>query len=234
MIGIPESGSCVALAASQREINPASKQGRAESIVREAEMAWEHVLLEKEGAIGTITLNRPEKSNAFGGTMRQDLLEAVKDAAADKVLRVVIITGAGKSFCTGGDVDEFVSGTSRALEQDVSSERPAMSKIVLAINTMEKPVIAAVNGVAAGGGCNLALHATSASLANVPDSFRSSHVEGRTRTGAESIFFPDSSVMPRPRNLYSQETVWTRQKPSGSAWSIRWSRRRIFGCGPLS
>jgi 2-(1,2-epoxy-1,2-dihydrophenyl)acetyl-CoA isomerase len=157
LIGIPESGSCVALAASQREINPASKQGRAESIVREAEMAWEHVLLEKEGAIGTITLNRPEKSNAFGGTMRQDLLEAVKDAAADKVLRVVIITGAGKSFCTGGDVDEFVSGTSRALEQDVSSERPAMSKIVLAINTMEKPVIAAVNGVAAGGGCNLAL-----------------------------------------------------------------------------
>lgn len=124
-------------------------------------MAWEHVLLEKEGAIGTITLNRPEKSNAFGGTMRQDLLEAVKDAAADKVLRVVIITGAGKSFCTGGDVDEFVSGTSRALEQDVSSERPAMSKIVLAINTMEKPVIAAVNGVAAGGGvqsCALMRH----------------------------------------------------------------------------
>lgn len=120
-------------------------------------MSWEHVLLEKEDRVGTITLNRPEKYNAFGGFMRQHILEAVKELSEDKDVRVVVITGAGKAFCTGGDVNEFISGTSRGMTQGVTGERPAMSQIVLAINAMEKPVIAAVNGVAAGGGCNLAL-----------------------------------------------------------------------------
>lgn len=120
-------------------------------------MSWKHVLLEKKDGIGTVTLNRPEKYNAFGGLMRQDIFEAVTELSEDAEVRVVVITGAGKAFCTGGDVDEFVSGTSRALPSTLSSERPVMSRIVLALNTMEKPVIAAVNGIAAGGGCNLAL-----------------------------------------------------------------------------
>ena len=120
-------------------------------------MSWQHVLLDKSDRIGTITLNRPEKLNAFGGRMRDEILEAVEDVCADPEVRVIVITGAGKAFCSGGDVDEFVSGTSQALSRVTTSERPAMSKIVLALNRVEKPVIAAVNGVAAGGGCNLAL-----------------------------------------------------------------------------
>jgi 2-(1,2-epoxy-1,2-dihydrophenyl)acetyl-CoA isomerase len=120
-------------------------------------MGWEYVLCEKKDSIATITLNRPEKYNAFGGRMRQELLEAVEDSCSDKEVRVIVITGAGKAFCAGGDVDEFVSGKTQALADTASNERHAMSKIVLAINSVEKPVIAAVNGVAAGGGCNLAL-----------------------------------------------------------------------------
>jgi enoyl-CoA hydratase/carnithine racemase len=120
-------------------------------------MNWEHVLLEKKDYIATITLNRPEKMNAFGGRMRQEIEEVVRDVCADNDVRVIVITGAGKAFCVGGDVTEFVSGETKALTETLPSERPAMSQIVLALNRVEKPVIAAVNGVAAGGGVNLAL-----------------------------------------------------------------------------
>jgi enoyl-CoA hydratase/carnithine racemase len=120
-------------------------------------MTWENVLLDKKDHVATITLNRPDKNNAFGGRMRQEILEVLTDVGADPDVRVVVITGAGKAFCVGGDVNEFVTGTTQALDAKVSSERHAMCKAVLAINAMEKPVIASVNGVAAGGGCNLAL-----------------------------------------------------------------------------
>jgi enoyl-CoA hydratase/carnithine racemase len=120
-------------------------------------MSWEHVLLEKQDHIGWVTLNRPDKMNAFGGRMRQEIAEVIDDVCADPEVRVIVITGAGKAFCVGGDVTEFVSGETKALTEMSPSERPAMSKIVLALNRVEKPVIAAVNGVAAGGGVNLAL-----------------------------------------------------------------------------
>jgi 2-(1,2-epoxy-1,2-dihydrophenyl)acetyl-CoA isomerase len=120
-------------------------------------MEWEYVLLNKKDGIGTITLNRPEKYNAFAGRMRDEILEAVEDTCSDSNVRVIVITGAGKAFCAGGDVDEFISGKTQALPDTASNERYTMCKVVLAINTVEKPVIAAINGVAAGGGCNLAL-----------------------------------------------------------------------------
>ena len=121
-------------------------------------MDGEFVLLEEKDNIATIILNRPEKYNAFAGNMRNELLEAVEKAGSDPGIRVIVITGAGgKAFCSGGDVNERVAGTSKAVSPIASSERHTMSKIVLAINSIEKPFIAAVNGVAAGGGCNLAL-----------------------------------------------------------------------------
>lgn len=122
-------------------------------------MELEYVLFDKHEGMGTITLNRPEKYNAFAGNMREQILEAIEDACTDAEVRVIIITGAGKAFCAGGDVDEFVGGTSKALaDTDVATnERYTMCKVVKAINSVEKPVIAAVNGVAAGGGCNFAL-----------------------------------------------------------------------------
>lgn len=120
-------------------------------------MSREYILLEKQEGVATLTLNRPEKYNAFAGRMRQEILEVIDEAEKDREVRVLVITGAGKAFCVGGDVNEFVSGTTQALEQAVSSERHAMCRAALTINRMEKPVIASVNGVAAGGGCNLAL-----------------------------------------------------------------------------
>jgi len=103
--------------------------------------------------VTTITLNRPEKLNAFSGTMREDLLAALQSAPG----RVVVITGAGRAFCAGGDV-EYMAGLQR--EQNVAAFRKLLDAgrdVVLQIASMPQPVIASINGVAAGAGCNLAL-----------------------------------------------------------------------------
>jgi 2-(1,2-epoxy-1,2-dihydrophenyl)acetyl-CoA isomerase len=108
-------------------------------------------------AVTTITLNRPDKLNAFGGTMREDLLAALQEAERDAATRAVVITGAGRAFCAGGDVD-YMSGLQQA--RDVENFRKLLDAgraIVMQIAAMTKPVIASVNGVAAGAGCNLAL-----------------------------------------------------------------------------
>jgi 2-(1,2-epoxy-1,2-dihydrophenyl)acetyl-CoA isomerase len=112
---------------------------------------------EKNDYITTITLNRPEKLNAFAGTMREDLLAAIRAAADDQDCRVVIITGAGRAFCAGGDV-EYMSGLQK--NGDVDAFRKLLNAgrdVVTQIADMPKPVIASVNGIAAGAGCNLAL-----------------------------------------------------------------------------
>jgi 2-(1,2-epoxy-1,2-dihydrophenyl)acetyl-CoA isomerase len=116
-------------------------------------------MIEKEtdNHITTITLNRPEKLNAFSGTMREDLLAALGAAAGDPGCRVVVITGAGRAFCAGGDV-EYMSGLQK--DRNVDAFRKLLDAgrdVVTAIVEMTKPVIASVNGIAAGAGCNLAL-----------------------------------------------------------------------------
>jgi 2-(1,2-epoxy-1,2-dihydrophenyl)acetyl-CoA isomerase len=113
--------------------------------------------LTNRDAIATITLNRPDKLNAFTGTMREDLLSALRGCENDPAVRVVVITGAGRAFCAGGDV-EFMSGLQKS--GDTTSFRRLLDAgrdIILQIASMPKPVIAAVNGIAAGAGCNLAL-----------------------------------------------------------------------------
>jgi 2-(1,2-epoxy-1,2-dihydrophenyl)acetyl-CoA isomerase len=109
-----------------------------------------------EGIV-TITLNRPDKLNALVGHMRRDLAEALEHAGADRQVRVVIITGAGRGFCAGGDLER----AAELMEQNDSEEffrlLGAARRVVTAIRQMTKPVIASVNGIAAGAGCNLAL-----------------------------------------------------------------------------
>jgi 2-(1,2-epoxy-1,2-dihydrophenyl)acetyl-CoA isomerase len=107
--------------------------------------------------VTTITLDRPEKLNAFAGAMRENLLAALRDAESDAACRVVVITGAGRAFCAGGDID-YMSGLQK--ERNVDAFRKLLDAgrdIVTKIVEMQKPVIASVNGIAAGAGCNLAL-----------------------------------------------------------------------------
>lgn len=111
--------------------------------------AYERVIVEVADRIGTITLNRPEKLNAFDPEGCQDLIEALRMLAAADQVRVIIITGAGRAFCAGADL--AVLGTQG--DQLVTAGK----EIALAIRNAPKPVLAAVNGAAAGGGANLAL-----------------------------------------------------------------------------
>jgi len=107
--------------------------------------------------ITTITLNRPEKLNAFSGTMREDLLAALERAESDADCRAVVITGAGRAFCAGGDI-EFMHGLRE--RDDVAGLKKLLdagAAVVARMVSMSKPVIAAINGIAAGAGCNLAL-----------------------------------------------------------------------------
>ena len=111
------------------------------------------ILSETRDAVTTITLNRPEKLNAFASTMREDLAAALREAAG----RVVVITGAGRAFCAGGDVDFMASlqesGDADAFRRLLDAGRD----VILQIASTDVPVIASVNGIAAGAGCNLAL-----------------------------------------------------------------------------
>ena len=111
--------------------------------------AYDRIMVEISDHIANVTLNRPDKANAFDPDMCDDLLEALRMLAAADQVRVIVITGAGKAFCAGADLG--VLGTQG--EQLVKAGKD----IALTIRNAPKPVLAAVNGAAAGGGANLAL-----------------------------------------------------------------------------
>ncbi len=111
------------------------------------------VLFEINNAIGYIALNRPEKFNAFNREMAL-LLQEKLDACKEDAVRAVYITGTGKAFSAGQDITELVGENKIELKQILSEH---YNPIVTRIRALEKPVIAAVNGVAAGAGANIAL-----------------------------------------------------------------------------
>ena len=137
---------------------------------------YEHIHIAEEPGIVTITLNRPEKLNAFVGHMRRDLAEALEAAGSDRSIRVVVITGAGRAFCAGGDVSFMAELIERHDTEEFSRLLGAARRVILAIRQMTKPVIAAVNGLAAGAGCNLAL-ACDLRIASTEASFTQSFVK---------------------------------------------------------
>jgi len=118
---------------------------------------YEHLLISEESGILTITLNRPDKLNAFIGHMRRDLAEELEAAGSDRGVRVVVITGAGRAFCAGGDVNFMAELMERHDNEEFARILGSGRRVITSIRQMTKPVIAAVNGVASGAGCNLAL-----------------------------------------------------------------------------
>ncbi len=114
----------------------------------------ENVLYDVKDAIATITVNRPDRYNALNIEVKNTLLQMFKRADEDHSVRVVILTGFGeKAFISGADVTEFVGRNSETIK-DVANPSRAVARYVEA---MDKPTIAAVNGYALGGGCELAL-----------------------------------------------------------------------------
>ena len=121
-------------------------------------MTYECLLYEVKDGIATLTLNRPDRLNALGGSLRDDLHDAVTRSAADPDVRVMVITGAGKGFCSGGDVKAM--GEAKAGQRErplIEKIAPGRDRTLLAMREAPQPIIAAVNGAAAGAGMNLAL-----------------------------------------------------------------------------
>ncbi|HXT62890.1 MAG TPA: enoyl-CoA hydratase [Pyrinomonadaceae bacterium] len=117
----------------------------------------DQITVSEDNGIVTITLNRPEKLNAFVGHMRRDLAEALEEAGSDPDVRVIIVTGAGRAFCAGGDVNFMAELIERNNSEEFARLLGAARRVILAIRHMTKPVIASINGPASGAGFNLAL-----------------------------------------------------------------------------
>jgi enoyl-CoA hydratase/carnithine racemase len=114
------------------------------------------IILKKNGPVATIILNRPESSNAFSVEMLISLETAINRIKEETNIRVVILTGAGKAFCAGGDVKEMAGGRVKGQAMKTFLKE-RVHRIPLLLESFDKPIIAAINGPAAGAGLDLAL-----------------------------------------------------------------------------
>lgn len=112
------------------------------------------ILVEKKNNVLLLTLNRPDKFNSFNREMALQLISELDKAEADNSIRAIVITGEGKAFCAGQDLSEAVDPGGPGIQKIVDEH---YNPIILRLRNIEKPVIAAVNGVAAGAGANIAL-----------------------------------------------------------------------------
>ncbi len=122
---------------------------------------YEQITYEKSDGIATITLNRPERMNAFTPLMLNEWLDALSDAHTDDGIRAVILTGTGRGFCTGADVARGGEGISlvdrsRSPVDNRNFLRDSVQRIPRLVSIMEKPYLAAVNGAAVGAGMDMA------------------------------------------------------------------------------
>lgn len=111
---------------------------------------------EEAGGVLTITLNRPEVLNSFTMAMAQELLNALAYAAENTTVRAVLLTGAGRGFCAGQDLAEALPRANEPMPDIGEFVKLSYNPIIRAIRTLEKPVVCAVNGIAAGAGANMA------------------------------------------------------------------------------
>ncbi len=112
------------------------------------------ILFSKENGVAKITLNRPKVYNSFNREMATELQNRLDECARDQEVRAIYVTGAGKAFCAGQDLQEAIATNGPELSEIVSKTyNPTIQRIRL----IEKPIIAAINGVAAGAGANIAL-----------------------------------------------------------------------------
>jgi 2-(1,2-epoxy-1,2-dihydrophenyl)acetyl-CoA isomerase len=114
----------------------------------------ETILVDLSQGVFTITLNRPDVLNAFNDQMSAEMQEALRQAERDAAVRCLVLTGAGRGFCSGQDLRDRAGNTQFSF---VDSLRRRYNPIIAKLRAIEKPVLAAVNGVAAGAGCSLAL-----------------------------------------------------------------------------
>jgi 2-(1,2-epoxy-1,2-dihydrophenyl)acetyl-CoA isomerase len=123
-------------------------------------MSYSQILFEKDGAVATVTMNRPEKLNAYSEVMVHEILAALADVRDDDSIRAVILTATGRGFCSGGDISRDFQYPARYRGHRLESMlemRENMHALIRFLYRFDKPVIAAINGAAVAGGLTLAL-----------------------------------------------------------------------------
>jgi Enoyl-CoA hydratase/carnithine racemase len=174
-------------------------------------MAYQYLNYVVDAGVCTITLNRPEVYNALNDGITFELQDAFKQASRDAQVRVVVLTGEGKAFCSGQDLKASQEAGKRSF---IDSLHKRYNPIIRAINEMPKPVIARVNGVAAGAGCSLAL-ACDLIIAAEDAQFIEVFINiGLVPDSGSSYFLPRTVGMPRAFEL---ATMGTRLKAAEAA-----------------
>ncbi len=171
-------------------------------------MAYQALLVEIKDQVGTLTLNRPEAYNALNLTLARELFSAALELDENREVRCIMLTGAGKAFCAGGDVKDFADNLPRigiVLKELTTYLHGTVSRLVRS----PKPVITGVNGVAAGGGLSLAL---SGDLVVAAESARFTMAYSKiaaTPDGSSSYFLPRLIGLRRAMELYFTNRVLT-------------------------
>lgn len=117
-------------------------------------MLYETIIFEAKDGVATLTLNRPDVFNSLNDALAEEVLDALKQVAKDASVRALLVTGAGKAFCAGQDLKSLSDVGSRSISEHLDL---TWNPIVRRLRELEKPSVAAINGVAAGAGCSLAL-----------------------------------------------------------------------------
>ena len=120
-------------------------------------MAYNTLIVTKEAGVATLTLNRPDKLNAWDEEMMEEGAQAIEEIRSDLDILVLVLTGAGRGFCAGADVTSLARLTERRSVRDELSNRQGIVAVAYQLRQMDRPVIAAINGVVAGAGFGLAL-----------------------------------------------------------------------------
>jgi len=145
-----------------------------------------HLLIQVEDGVMHITLNRPDSLNAFSPEMMVGLKEAISKAGSDDAIRVVTLSGAGRSFCAGGDVKTMGSAGAMETYQHIGK----LNELILSMKNLEKPIIACIHGFAAGAGFNLALACDLILAAENSEFVMSFSQVGLVSDGGGSYFLP--------------------------------------------
>jgi 2-(1,2-epoxy-1,2-dihydrophenyl)acetyl-CoA isomerase len=169
-------------------------------------MPYQHLTLERRDHVATLTLNRPDAYNAFNLALGREIFHAVLEVDDDPTVRCVVITGSGKAFCAGGDVRDFADNPDRigALLKELTTYlHGAVSRLCRS----DKPVVMAVNGIAAGGGMSFAL---CGDLVIAAESARFTMAYSKiaaTPDGSSSYFLPRLIGLRRAMELYFTNRV---------------------------
>lgn len=117
--------------------------------------SYETIIVETDArGVATVTLNRPDKHNALNADLIAELFDAVEDLASDDKVRIVILTGAGTSFCAGGDFNWFASNVEKSRAERVE-QSATLAHLLRRLDTLQKPLIGRINGPAYGGGVGM-------------------------------------------------------------------------------